>query len=150
MNIRLRLIELLIKPGDLCVWDHNNVQGTLGKVEVDAEYNAVRVIDGMSVGLKASRMKFAPAYQFGKCVAGNDKINGGKNEDDKSKLPSEDVSGNALLDTIRLCLKDVHIEGGKIEDFDRVCLELDMAISPKIANLEIDHYTEVYKYEDQQ
>ena len=54
MNIRLWIIELLIKPSDLILWNHDNKHGTLGMVNKDAEYDAILVMDGETVGLKKS------------------------------------------------------------------------------------------------
>jgi hypothetical protein len=52
---------------------------------------------------------------------------------------------NKLLSTIRLALTEVHIETGRRDDFDRVCLELEEAISKEVWRHEIDFYSECYK-----
>lgn len=50
-----------------------------------------------------------------------------------------------LLDTIKEVLGDVHIESGRKDEFDKVCEELERAISVKIMNHEIDYYPEHLK-----
>jgi len=52
---------------------------------------------------------------------------------------------NILLETIRETLKDVHIESGRTDEFDKICLMLEEAVSNKIVNHEIDYYTESTK-----
>jgi hypothetical protein len=60
MNIRLWIIEKLIKDGDIIVWEHDNIHGTLGRVNMDAEFSSIKVLDGWSIGLKRSVRRFVP------------------------------------------------------------------------------------------
>lgn len=52
---------------------------------------------------------------------------------------------NLLKETILNVLKDVHIETGRKDEFNKVINELESAIREKIISHEIDHYTEMEK-----
>ena len=58
---------------------------------------------------------------------------------------SESGMKNVLLDTIKEVLEEVHIETGRKDDFERVCNDLESAISAKILAHEIDYYSESLK-----
>lgn len=55
------------------------------------------------------------------------------------------VKKNVLRETIEYVLKDVHIETGRKDQWDKVVSELEEAISAKITRHEIDFYTESKK-----
>lgn len=58
MNLRLWIIKKLIKANDLTVWEHDNIHGTRGQVNKYTEFDAVRVMEGKSIGLKVVKRKF--------------------------------------------------------------------------------------------
>ena len=54
---------------------------------------------------------------------------------------------NTLRETIESVLDDITIESGRRDEFEKVVLSLESAISKKIVNHEIDYYTEIDKHE---
>ena len=52
---------------------------------------------------------------------------------------------NKLRDTIETALKDVHIETGRDDEFEKVVNKLEMDISKAILNVDINPYDEMKK-----
>ncbi len=52
---------------------------------------------------------------------------------------------NVLLDTIKEVMQDWHIETGRNDERDKLCLLIENAISKKILSHEIDYYSEKHK-----
>ena len=52
------------------------------------------------------------------------------------------IMNNILRETISEALKDIHIETGRKDDFERVVNRLEIDISEKILSQDIDIYTE--------